>query len=138
MIICGFAGIGKSTLCTKEPKWIDLESTPFEKDWDRYTKVADHMNRQGYNVMLSCHADLRKTLHEKNIPYILVLPDRDLKEEYIERYKRRGNVESFIKSLDENWDDYTNYFKWENVVFLSDNEYLSDITLRLPLYLNWR
>ena len=38
MIICGYAGIGKSYLAHNYPNIIDLESTPFEKDWDRYKK----------------------------------------------------------------------------------------------------
>ena len=43
MIICGFPGVGKSTLA-KFSNWVDLESTPFEKDWVRYAKVAKHMS----------------------------------------------------------------------------------------------
>ena len=42
MIICGYAGIGKSHLAKNFPGVIDLESTPFEKDWDRYLKCAMH------------------------------------------------------------------------------------------------
>ena len=38
MIICGYAGIRKSYLAHNYPNIIDLESTPFEKDWDRYKK----------------------------------------------------------------------------------------------------
>jgi len=54
MIICGFPGIRKSTLA-KFSNWVDLESTPFEKDWVRYAKVAKHMSDNGYNVMVSTH-----------------------------------------------------------------------------------
>jgi len=31
-------------------------------------------------------------------------PDRDKKEVYIKKYKDRGNLEAFIKLLNENWD----------------------------------
>ena len=55
MIICGFPGVGKSTLA-KFSNWVDLESTPFEKDWVRYAKVAKHMSDNGYNVMVSTHS----------------------------------------------------------------------------------
>ena len=40
MIICGYAGIGKSYLGHNAVGVIDLESTPFEKDWERYAKCA--------------------------------------------------------------------------------------------------
>jgi len=39
-IICGFAGIGKSTLAKNKAGFVDLESTPFEKDWD-HRKTRD-------------------------------------------------------------------------------------------------
>ena len=42
-IICGFAGIGKSTMAKNNRGVVDLESTPFEKDFDRYLMVAKQM-----------------------------------------------------------------------------------------------
>lgn len=127
MIVCGFAGIGKSTLCKTKPMWIDLESTPFEKDWERYVKVAMHMDKQGYNVMLSCHVDLRKCLHENGARYFVVMPVSGLKDEYIDRYNRRGNNPAFIESLEKNWDAYTKSLEWEYPVYLKAGQYLSDI-----------
>lgn len=127
MIVCGFAGIGKSTLCKEKPMWIDLESTPFEKDWDRYIKVAMHMDKQGYNVMLSCHAELRKRLHENGARYYVVMPLANLKEEYLNRYKKRGNAPAFIESIEKNWDAFTEFFEWEYPIYLKAGQYLSDI-----------
>ena len=57
MIICGFPGTGKSMMA-KFSQWIDLESTPFERDWERYAKVAKHMSDNGYTVMVSTHEEL--------------------------------------------------------------------------------
>lgn len=127
MIICGFAGIGKSTLCKNKAMWIDLESTPFEKDWDRYATVAMHMDKQGYNVMLSCHADLRKKLHEKGARYFVVLPFPSLKDEYLNRYKKRGNDSSFIESIEKNWNAYTECLEWEYPLYLRYGQYISDV-----------
>jgi len=106
MIICGFPGIGKSWMCKNRPGWIDLESTPFNKDWELYTDVANHMHKQGYNVMIACHKDLREKLLEKGIDFFVVVPSIRLKDEYIKRYKKRGNDEKFIELLE------TNYEKW--------------------------
>lgn len=133
MIICGFAGIGKSTLCKNTTNFktggifIDLESTPFERDWMRYAKVAKHMNDQGYNVMLSCHEELRNLLSGMNIDYTLVIPRAELKDEYIARYRERGNTEEFIRLLDERWEHFTTPLQHENVEYLNSGEYLSDI-----------
>lgn len=75
-IICGFAGIGKSTLARNRAGVVDLESTPFEKDWKRYVKVASHMAKNGYTVLLSCHKELREELHAQGIEYTLALPEQ--------------------------------------------------------------
>lgn len=130
MIICGFAGIGKSTMCKKHAGWIDLESTPFNKDFDKYIQIAQHMDKQGYNVMLSCHAQLRQKLHQLNIEYVLVMPQSNLKNEYIERYKTRGNSEAFIENLNQCWGEYTSPYDWETPKYLHSNEYLEDILIK--------
>lgn len=44
MIICGFAGVGKSAAAKKLLGVVDLESTPFQRDWETYARVAKHMS----------------------------------------------------------------------------------------------
>ena len=39
MIICGFPGTGKSVMA-RYSKWVDLESTPFRKNWRLYAEVV--------------------------------------------------------------------------------------------------
>lgn len=102
-IICGFAGIGKSTLARNCSGVVDLESTPFEKDWARYAMVARHMAENGYTVLLSCHKEIREELYSG---YYLAIPRNLDKADYIKRYRDRGNNEEFIKKIEENWDSY--------------------------------
>ena len=66
-IICGFAGTGKSNIARNNVGFVDLESTPFEKDWNRYVKVAEYLSNNGYTVLLSCHKELREELRSKSI-----------------------------------------------------------------------
>lgn len=121
LIICGFAGIGKSTFALKNARVVDLESTPFERDWKRYVKVAKHMADNKYIVLVSCHAELRKELKLQNIQYTLALPNKDKKKEYIERYKNRQNTEAFIKSLHDNWDNFLLILPHEkNILIVED------------------
>ena len=105
MIICGFPGVGKSTLA-KFSNWIDLESTPFEKDWIRYAKVAKHMSDNGYNVMVSTHPQLLEQFEQMEVRYTVVIPSISDLKIYLNRYNKRGNDESFIALLEKEWDNW--------------------------------
>ena len=115
MIICGFAGTGKSTAAKKIKGVIDLESTPFQKDWDTYARVAMHMDKQGYIVLLSCHRELREKLHEMGADYYVVYPEKDQKRLYKMNYEMRGNTPEFIEMQMSHWDEWVGaQLKWEN------------------------
>lgn len=122
MIICAFAGIGKTTAANRMRGVVDLESTPFEKDWETYIRVAEHMSDNGYVVLLSCHMPLRKIMTERLIPYQVVMPFLDQKEEYIKRYKNRGDTDDFIELLSVNWEyPFNQTLDEEDVVRLRTN-----------------
>ena len=106
MIICGFAGTGKSTAAKNITGVIDLESTPFQKDWDTYARVAMHMDKQGYIVLLSCHRELREKLHELGTKYYVVYPEKNQQDIYRKRYEERGNTPEFIAMQMSHWDEW--------------------------------
>ena len=128
-IICGFAGIGKSTFM-RMSDYVDLESTPFAKNWDIYSDVAMHMAKNGHRVMLSCHKELRDMLLAKGADFEVIIPRIEDKEEYLKRYVERGNTEQFIKLFEDKWEDFINEILADsdkmNVTVLGKNEYLSD------------
>lgn len=105
MIICGFPGTGKSTMA-KFSQWVDLESTPFEKDWERYAKVAKHMSDNGYTIMVSTHKELLAMFEQMEVPYMVIIPPTADKEIYLHRYEMRGNSYDFIRQLDTNWNQW--------------------------------
>ena len=105
-IICGFAGIGKSYLAKELAGWIDLESTPFNKNWDLYTDVAIYMQKNGYTPMLSCHKELREKLKEKGADYVVVIPKLEHKQNYIKRYKERSEERRVGKECRSRWSPY--------------------------------
>lgn len=106
MIICGFPGVGKSTMAKRSIKWVDLESTPFGKIWSLYAAVAKHMSNNGYTVMVSTHEALLEELEMQGVCYTVVIPPVTDKSTYIRRYEKRGNTEDFIKFLDANWEQW--------------------------------
>ncbi|WPH68783.1 hypothetical protein [Stenotrophomonas phage BUCTxx100] len=60
----------------------------------------------GLTMFVSSHDVVRKALKENALDYTLVYPDRSLKEEWIERYNKRGSPQSFIDLLTNKWDDF--------------------------------
>jgi len=139
IIICGFAGIGKSFLSNQTSyKVIDLESTDFNKNWDIYIKVARRLVLNGYTVLLSCHKELRQKLLEQSIQFITVMPSAtykfddtvfDSKSVYLKRYKNRGNTQEFIDKMLNNWGEYNTKLENEEVVELPLNLFLQDILI---------
>lgn len=107
MIICGFPGTGKSTMA-RFSRWVDLESTPFEKDWERYAKVAKHMSDNGYTVMVSTHEELLDWFEQMEVRYTVIIPPITDKNTYIHRYDMRGNTYDFIRLLNDNWERWIN------------------------------
>lgn len=128
MIICGFPGVGKSFVAKNYNGFVDLESTPFKKNWDLYTDVAIHMNNNGYYPLISSHKEVRDMLLSKNVSFIVVVPSIEEKELYMKRYKDRGNSKEFLKFLDENYEKFITEIlndKRLNVVTLEANRYLA-------------
>lgn len=140
MIICGYAGIGKTFLGKNYPMVMDLESTPFEKDWDRYAKCAVHYHKQGYLVLVSCHKEIRERILDcqNGVFYgerLTIVPNIADKNWYRQRYVDRGNTLEFINIQMENWEKWLNEkdnrFLTEQWEVMGQGENLYDCIIRL-------
>ena len=111
-VYSAFPGCGK----TRATQWfvendrfvLDSDSSKFPKERfpDNY---LDHIEAVRHSVMLvfvSSHEPVRKGLVDRGIPFVLVYPDKSLKDEYLKRYDRRGSGQAFADLLDANWDDW--------------------------------
>lgn len=138
MIILGFPGVGKSTLAQKEG-YQDSDSSLFSwaptsrtrhPEWpDNY---LDHLEEAAkFKVVLaSTHAEVRKGLVARGIPFTLVYPSLEMKREYIQRYVDRGSSAEFIELLESQYEKWIrelmNQEGCEHFV-LTSGQYLSDI-----------
>lgn len=112
-VVSAFPGTGKSYYTNGDyvPDGFasDSDSSKFDKS-NFPNNYMDHIEEkimQGYaRIFVSSHEPVRKALVEREIPFTLVYPARELKEEYLERYKERGSPEAFINLLDKNWDEW--------------------------------
>lgn len=146
MIICGFPGVGKSCVATNRKNIVDLESSVFSWIYDPYNHtnggrvrnpnfpenyiktIRDGVGDFEY-VLISSHQAVRDALKAEGLPYIIVAPKRDLKNEYIIRYLQRGNEIDFIELMNEKWDEFLEGIANDGapVIWLDKGEYMSDV-----------
>ena len=127
LIICGFPGVGKSTVAERCKSVLDLESTPFhfnpyfkgeDPNWFvRYVDaIEESANDVQYNyILVSTHKLVRSELQYRGIPYIIVTPLIKLKDEYLSRYVKRGDCYDFIETLSSNWEQWIEDFVYDDM-----------------------
>ena len=62
---------------------------------------------------MSSHDNVRKALNENKINFFMVYPDKNMKTEYVRRFKERGNNEGFISFISNNWDNFIDEIEQE-------------------------
>lgn len=154
IIVSAFPGCGKSTFhksmlegnykvnispdksITSDFCLFDSDSSNFNKDHfpENYiTHLKVLSNGTGCKMILvSSHDIVRKEMFLEGIPYLLVYPSREIKEEYIQRYIDRGNNDLFINLLKEKWDDFIDSCEKDPTVYkliLKSGQYLTDVLL---------
>ncbi len=143
-IISGFPGIGKthyhncdggSTLDSDSSKFSWIEDGVRHPDFPQnyIDHIKDNLDKVDF-IFVSSHQNVRDALVANELRFVLVFPDPGLKEEYIQRYRDRGNEDGFVKLLEENWELFMfglENQKGCNIIKLKSGEYLSD-------YLEWQ
>ena len=118
MVIAAFPGTGKSYCVKNEAEKfdgvLDSDSSNFswkkdangnnttERNPDFPNNYIEHIKENIGKVdviFVSSHKEVREALEKENIKYTLVYPNVFQKEDYIKRYKNRGNSESFGKDV---------------------------------------
>lgn len=96
MIIIGYPGVGKSSICGSKNGIIDLESSFFHSEYpnstwvEPYVNVAVDLHRQGFTVCVSSHEAVRNMLRERPWGDVaMIYPDRNLKDAWIKRLENR-------------------------------------------------
>ena len=133
-LISAFPGCGKSHLFKNKGKRaiLDSDSSKFNKDYFPENYMQHIKNNMGKAdiICISSHDVVREALVESKLPFTLVYPDRSIKEEYIQRYKDRGNEESFVKLLENNWEAWMDGMETQkgcDHIKLQTGQYLSDV-----------
>lgn len=141
-VISAFPGTGKTTFFEKTKldvidsdsskfSWIDhpngVRNPDFPANYIEHIKA--NIGKVDY-ILVSTHQEVRSALSEAGIEFILIYPSRILKEEYLKRYRDRGSFDSFVKLLDEKWDEFLDQLDNEEIymkIVLGKNHYLSNM-----------
>jgi hypothetical protein len=127
-IISAFPGVGKTYYHNKhKDTTLDSDSSNFSwiKDENgNNTKVRNPEFPQNYinhikenigkyeYIFVSSHKEVRDALLDNCLFFYLVYPDSLRKDEFIERYRKRGNDENFINLIEKNWDIWLRDMYW--------------------------
>ena len=100
---------------------------------DMYNKL-DEFVKQGKTLILAPHPEAIDYLVQNNIKFAFVFQGKDMKQEQIERMRRRGNSENLIKQNSEMFDKFyeMNINENKSVVHyeFGKNEFLEDIVIK--------
>lgn len=130
-IIAGFPGVGKSIAAeSKDWMFLDMESSDYHwiastddnkicnPNWpnnyvDAILEAARNTGTTYIYILISTHNEVLAELDRRKIYYTAVLPKS--KDIYIQRYKDRGNNESFIQKLEEKFEIFIQSVESTNV-----------------------
>lgn len=133
-LIAAFPGTGKTHYCNSDymPQnfAIDSDSSRFEKSAFPQNYIEHIKENIGVvcKIFISSHKEVRESLVANNLPFTLVYPQEDLKDEYLKRYKERGSSEAFIALIDKNWSNWLGELREQKGckhIELKSGEYLS-------------
>ena len=162
-VVSAFPGCGKSTFYRENSiysetsngklKILDSDSSLFSWIYDENGNKTDVRDPEFPNnyishikahiesediIFVSSHKIVREALEREGIPYIMVYPDKSLKEEWIKRFRDRGNDEAFIKFQEDHWDEflddmsketYPNHYVIDNPNYGIDNNFIAYLTM---------
>lgn len=139
MLVVAFPGTGKSHYCNVNIDYMplgfatDSDSSMFDKKAfpENYIEHIKLKISEGFGrVFISSHKNVRDALLKNNLPFVLIYPAKDLKDEYLKRYKQRGSNKKFIKLIFDNWEKWIDECRLQTGCFhieLKSNQFISNV-----------
>lgn len=135
-VISAFPACGK-TYCFEnyQDEFLMLDSDSSEFSWIKDSKgnntkkrnpdfpnnYIEHIKKNIGKVdviFVSSHEVVRKALADNGVKVIIVYPNKSLKNEWVRRFRERGNDDGFINFISDNWDKFIEEIESEELGFL--------------------
>ena len=136
-IISAFPGTGKTYFFNKSKKFVlDSDSSYFDKSkfpQNYIEHIKSYIGKADF-ILVSSHKEVREALFQNNIRFELIIPNINLKNEYLKRYLERGSEHSFVNLLDDNWEFWINDCTDQEGCFqyeLQKGQFINDIINKL-------
>ena len=150
MIYAAFPGTGKTFATAHNHNLIDAESSNFQwldatggtnestkgklkqknPDWPQNYIDFIIENAKTYDVLTACQPVVLNALDQAGIVYATVAPETNEKDEYLTRYKNRGNDTSFIDLMNNHFESFIqDLHSHEDAlhIVLKKNQYMADL-----------
>lgn len=143
LVISGFPGVGKSWLFgnpngltvadsdSSNFSWANAAEKIRHPEWpSNYIQHIREKRDETDIIFVSTHKEVRDAMVVAAIPFILVYPSPDMKEEYIKRYVDRGNAPGFVHLLEQNYETWIAELQAQTNcthVVLGPGQYLADV-----------
>ncbi len=114
-IVCAsFCGTGKTYLCRRYPdKYIEFECWKYFDGSFPKNYIEDIKSKIGNveYIFISTNPIVLRRLHKEGVPIKLFYPEKNLKNEYLKRYIKRGSATDFTETLDKYWHSWIDELK---------------------------
>jgi len=134
MIYCVFPGCGKTTYCKNHLNWVDIDYFPFKASREVMVNYIKHCLQNNYNLLISAEINTLNLLKEVGIEINIVMPSRNMKEEMLERFKKRDEELNDLRHWTWIQHDYDSFYEkvdlftdYDSKVYLRPGEFISNI-----------
>lgn len=138
IVVCAYHCCGSTTYATQHPNSKDLEASMYSLNVDgskneefpnNYIEAIKwHLiNNNWTYLFVSCHEAVMEALRNAGIPFVIMYPTKERKEEIVNLCKNRGNDEHFLQLLSENYDNMIDKLSQQHRSYgLKEGEFISD------------
>ena len=138
IIIAAYHCVGSTTYASKHTNSKDLEASMYSKNVDGskneefpnnyISAIKWHLVNNNWSYLfVSCHQEVIDALTNNHIPFYVIYPGIERKEEILNLCRERGNNEEFVKLLEENYETAVERLsQLPNSYVLSEGEFITD------------